>query len=66
VAPKGSPADPLLLGDAARLGTGVVSNDRYRDWAEAFPSVTQPGVLVRGRITDGAAQLDWPPAGSVA
>lgn len=60
VAPKGSPADPLLLEDAAKLGTGVVSNDRYRDWAESFPSVTQPGVLVRGRVQGGAALLDWP------
>lgn len=66
VAPKGSPADPLLLEDAAKLGTGVVSNDRYRDWAEAYPSVMQPGVLVRGRITDGAAELDWPKAESAA
>jgi len=62
VAPKGSPADPLLLEDAAKLGTGVVSNDRYRDWAEAFPSVTQPGVLVRGRVQGGTALLDWPVA----
>jgi len=62
VAPKGSPADPLLLEDAAKLGTGVVSNDRYRDWAEAFPSVTQPGVLVRGRVQAGTAQLEWPAA----
>lgn len=60
VAPKGSPADPLLLEDAAKLGTGVVSNDRYRDWAETYPSVTQPGVLVRGRMQGGAALLDWP------
>ena len=60
VAPKGSPADPLLLEDAAKLGTGVVSNDRYRDWAEAYPSVMQPGVLVRGRVQGGAAMLDWP------
>jgi len=60
VAPKGSPADPLLLEDAAKLGTGVVSNDRYRDWAESYPSVMQPGVLVRGRMEGGAALLDWP------
>lgn len=60
VAPKGSPADPLLLEDAAKLGTGVVSNDRYRDWAETYPNVMQPGVLVRGRVQGGAAMLDWP------
>jgi hypothetical protein len=66
VAPKGLPADPLLLEDAAKLGTGVVSNDKYRDWADSFPSVTQPGVLVRGRMMGGAAMLDWPAAGSAA
>lgn len=60
VAPKGSPADPLLLEDAAKLGTGVVSNDRYRDWAQSFPNVVQPGVLVRGKVEGGAARLDWP------
>jgi len=60
VAPKGSPADPLLLEEAAKLGTGVVSNDRYRDWAATYPSVMQPGVLVRGRVQGGAAKLDWP------
>lgn len=62
VAPKGSPADPLLLDDAAKLETGVVSNDRYRDWAARFPDVTRPGVLVRGRVEGGAALLDWPAA----
>lgn len=62
VAPKGSPADPLLLEDAAKLGTGVVSNDRYRDWADSFPSVMEPGVIVRGRVQGGTALLDWPAA----
>lgn len=65
VAPKGSPADPLLLQEAAKLGTGVVTNDRYRDWVADFPDVTQPGVLVPGRVEDGAVTLDWP-AGQAA
>lgn len=60
VAPKGSPADPLLLQEAAKLGTGVVTNDRYRDWVASFPSVAEPGVLVRGRLEGGAVKLDWP------
>lgn len=60
VAPKGSPADPLLLEDADKLGTEVVSNDRYRDWVSSYPRVIQPGVLVRGRVEGGAARLDWP------
>jgi len=60
VAPKGSPADPLLLQEAAKLGTGVVTNDRYRDWVGDFPDVAQPGVLVHGRVEGGAVTLDWP------
>ncbi|MBU9697432.1 hypothetical protein GU927_006185 [Rhodobacteraceae bacterium HSP-20] len=66
VAPKGSPADPLLLEEAAKLGTGVVTNDRYRDWAEAFPAVSEPGILVRGRVEGGTAQLDWPQGAAAA
>lgn len=62
VAPKGSPADPLLLEEAAKLGTGVVTNDRYRDWIAAYPNVAQPGVLVRGRVEGGTVLLDWPAA----
>lgn len=60
MAPKGTPADALLLEHAAKLGTGVVSNDRFRDWAAAFPSVAEDGVLVRGRWVDGTVLLDWP------
>lgn len=60
VAPRGSPADPLLLQEAAKLGTGVVTNDRYRDWQASFPSVAEPGVLVHGRVEDGTVRLDWP------
>lgn len=59
VAPSGTPADPLLLADAARLGTGVITNDRYRDWVADYPSVRVPGVLVTGRVADGVARLDW-------
>ena len=60
MAPKGTPADALLLAHATKLGTGVVSNDRFREWAAAFPSVAEEGVLVRGRWVDGAVRLDWP------
>lgn len=59
IAPSGKPADPLLLADAARLGTGVITNDRYRDWAGDYPAVRVPGVLVPGQVTDGVARLDW-------
>lgn len=60
MAPKGTPADVLLLQHAAELGTGVVSNDRFRDWAAEFPSVTEAGVVVRGAWVDGDVRLDWP------
>lgn len=58
VAPKGVPADPLLLDAARRLGARVVTNDRYRDWIESRPWLTAPGFLVRGRIRAGVAELD--------
>lgn len=32
VAPAGTPADPILLAMAQRLGCLVLSNDRFRDW----------------------------------
>jgi len=57
VAPKGTPADPLLLDAARALGVRVVSNDRFRDWAEARPWLAGPGFLIRGCIRDGVADL---------
>jgi hypothetical protein len=57
VAPSGTPADPLLLDEATRLGARVVTNDRFRDWAAAHPIVREPGMLVRGRVRDGTPTL---------
>lgn len=57
VAPKGTPADPLLLEEAVRLGARVVTNDRFRDWAEDHPAVTEPGFLVGGRVVGGEVRL---------
>ncbi|MCC6000172.1 MAG: hypothetical protein JJU19_04815 [Pararhodobacter sp.] len=57
VAPKGTPADPLLLEGARRLGARVVTNDRFRDWREHYPWLAEPGFLIRGRVQDGAASL---------
>lgn len=57
VAPKGTPADPLLLEEAARLGVPIVSNDRFRDWAEDHPMVQEPDRFVRGHLRDGVARL---------
>ncbi|MCV2887932.1 NYN domain-containing protein [Ruegeria aquimaris] len=48
VAPKGRPADPLLLAQAEKLGARIVTNDRYRDWAETYPQVRDPDLFLRG------------------
>ncbi len=58
VVPKGTPADPCLLQTARDLGARVVTNDRYRDWAEAHPEVRRPGFLIRGGFRDGSLWLD--------
>ncbi len=54
VAPRGTPADPMLLDLAARTGAAIVTNDRYRDWIPQYPLLADPARLVRGRWTDGA------------
>jgi hypothetical protein len=40
-----------------RLGTRVVTNDRFRDWAAAHPAVTEAGFLVGGKVTGGVVRL---------
>jgi hypothetical protein len=59
VAPKGTPADPLLLEEAARLDVRVVTNDRFRDWAGDHPMVQDPDRFVRGSVRDGVARLAY-------
>nr|WP_281422195.1 hypothetical protein [Aliiroseovarius lamellibrachiae] len=61
VVAKGSPADPVILTAARELGAIVISNDRYRDWAEAFPEVKTPGTLVRGGYRSGQLWLECEP-----
>jgi hypothetical protein len=58
VVPKGVPADQYILGAARKLGARVVTNDRYRDWAEAHPEVARPGFLIRGGVREGAVWLN--------
>lgn len=58
VVPKGTPADPVILKSAADLDACIITNDRYRDWAESHPQVTSPGHLIRGGYRDGALWLD--------
>jgi Zc3h12a-like Ribonuclease NYN domain len=55
VVPKGSPADPWILTTARDFGARIVTNDRYRDWAEAHPEVEKPGFLVRGSLSGSGA-----------
>jgi len=57
VVAKGTQADPYLLETAREFGARIVSNDRFRDWAEKHPEVTQPGFLIRGNLRDGAVRL---------
>ena len=66
VAPKGTPADPLVLASARDLGARIVSNDRFRDWVEHHPELTEPGHLIRGGFTDGKLWLDLDPAETAA
>jgi hypothetical protein len=58
VAPKGTPADPLILRGARMLSARVVTNDRYRDWAATHPEVVAPGFLIRGRVEGAGVRLD--------
>ena len=54
---KGEVADGLILRFAQDHGARVVSNDRFRDWADQFPQVTQAGFLISGQYHQGALQL---------
>ena len=60
VVPKGNQADPTLLAAARDLGAPIVTNDRYRDWAETYPEVLTQGLLRRGGYRDGKVWLDLP------
>jgi len=58
VVPKGTPADPTILAAARDLGAQVVTNDRFRDWADSYPEVADPGFLIRGGYRAGRLWLD--------
>lgn len=58
VVPKGVQADGHILATARALTARVVTNDRYRDWADTHPEVRDPGHLIRGGQRDGAIWLD--------
>lgn len=54
---KGTPADATILAAARDLGTPIVSNDQFRDWADAHPDPRRPQRLVQGGFRDGAVWL---------
>ena len=58
VVPKGTQADGHILAAARDLGARIVTNDRYRDWADRFPEVRDKGHLIRGGYRDGRLWLD--------
>ena len=58
VVPKGTQADGHILTAARDLGARIVTNDRYRDWADRFPEVREEGHLIRGGYRDGELWLD--------
>jgi hypothetical protein len=63
VADKGTQADPILLEIAQETGAVIVTKDRFRDWAEDWPLVNEPGRLRRGGWRNGALTPS-PPARS--
>ncbi|WP_323035942.1 NYN domain-containing protein [Pararhodobacter sp.] len=57
LAPRGTPADPLILQSAQKMRARVVTNDRFRDWSDTYPYLTSPGVLVQGQVARGLVSL---------
>ena len=57
VVDRGAVADQWILASARDLQARVVTNDRYRDWAETHPEVAEPGFLIRGGYRDGKVWL---------
>jgi len=60
VVPKGTQADTAVLAAARDHSAQVVSNDRFRDWAEDHPEVATPGHVIRGGYREGVLWLDLP------
>ena len=65
VVPKGTQADPFLLETAKDFGARIVTNDRFRDWAEKYPKVRENGFLIRGGMQNGKVQLTGIEAASI-
>ena len=55
---KGTPADVTILAAAQDLGARIVTNDRYRDWADTHPEIGEPGHLIKGGYREGQLWLE--------
>jgi hypothetical protein len=42
---------------AGHRGRRIVTNDRFRDWAEAHPEILEPGFLIWSGMRDGKVWL---------
>ena len=62
---KGTQADPFLLKTARDFGARIVTNDRFRDWAQDFPEVLDQGFLIRGGWREGMVWLQGIAVGEV-
>lgn len=60
VVPRGTPADPMILTASRDLRAQIVTNDRFRDWVEEYPEISEAGYLVRGGYKTGKLWLDLP------
>jgi hypothetical protein len=58
VVAKGVQADGFILQSARDLQARIVTNDRFRDWQDAFPEVASTGYLVQGGYREGRLWLD--------
>lgn len=58
VVPTGTPADPAILLAAKDLRARIVTNDRFRDWADVYPEVQTPGHLIKGGYAAGKLWLN--------
>lgn len=55
---RGEPADPTILTAARDHGVRIVTNDRFRDWADSFPDIATAETLIRGGYRGGQLWLD--------
>ena len=57
---RGTQADPAIIAGAEAMGAHIVTNDRYRDWQAADPTLQLAGVLVSGGVREGRVRLEFP------